>query len=125
MGAVRLREDAGIPLGNFSAAARRKARSEFRDSQRPACLARSAGRIPVDTAARDRDTGRYRAGFGGTAAHVGVIVSFDVRPAKYFSSERGRRAAPLGDGVLAASLFRARWARGSGIAARTAVRRHR
>src|SRR6267378_3466994 len=125
MGAVRLCEDAGLPLGYFLAAARRETRSKFRDSQRTIGLARGARRVSLDFAASDRDAGRHRASFGGTTTDAGGLLSVDVRSAKYFPGERRRGASPLGHGVLAASLLRTRWPRGSGIFARAAIGRRR
>src|SRR5256886_14984644 len=94
-----------IPLGDFPAAARREARSEFRDSQRTAGLAGSARRIPLDLTPCDRYAGRYGTGFRGTTTDAGGKLSLDVRPAEHFPGKRRRRAPPVGHGVLAASLL--------------------
>src|SRR5579863_1466314 len=119
MGAIRLREDARISLGNFSAAARRKAPGEFRDAQGAAGVARRSGRISVDSST-DRGHARgHGTGFGGAAENVGPFVPFALRPAEYFSGERGRGPSPVGDGLLAAPLLRPRRPRRGGILART------
>src|SRR5258707_14503337 len=106
MGAVRLREDARLPLGNFPATARPETRSEFRNSQRASGLARGARRVSLDFASRDRYGRRHRTCFSGTAAHAGGLLSIDLRSPKHFSSERRRGAAPLGPGMLSAVVFR-------------------
>src|SRR5207237_8233332 len=92
LGVVRLRENAGLPLGNFPAAARREARSEFRNSQRPGGLARGARRVPLDFASGNSDAGRHRASFGGTTADAGCLLFVDVRSTKNLAFERASRS---------------------------------
>src|SRR6267142_2299842 len=102
--------------------ARRKARSQFRHSQRAAGLARSSWRVPLDFAPRDRYPGRHRTSIGRTAAHARGFLPLDVRSAKHFSGQCRRRPPPLGYGVFVAPLLRPRWPRRSRIASRAALR---
>ena len=69
LGQLRLREDAGLSLGNFSGAARRgPARFTFGDHKGAAGMAGGARRIPLHAAPHHRHAGRYGTGVGRAAA---------------------------------------------------------
>src|ERR1019366_2013575 len=123
LGEIWICENAGVSLGSFFAAAGPESRRELWNEQGAAGVAGSSGRISLDVAANYCDAGRYGAGVGRAAENAGTFVPFDVRPAKYFSGERGRRASFVGDGLFATPVFWARWPRRSRGFAGAAFRR--
>jgi benzoyl-CoA 2,3-dioxygenase component B len=71
LGQVRLRQDAGIPLGHFAGAAGREPRHSLRRKLRQAGLAGSPRRTPRHAAPPDRDPGRHRAASVEQQRHLG------------------------------------------------------
>ena len=68
LGALRLREDARLPLGHLPRAGRAGPQDRLRRAQGRARVAGSAGRVPREPAPPHRHAGRHRAGVGRAAA---------------------------------------------------------
>ena len=108
LGQVRLREDAGIPLGHPACAARGGPQGAVRRAYRRAGLAGGAGRIPRHAAPPGRHPGRHRAGFGRAAAPSRQDRALALRHAQPVPDQRRGGPPPLGDGLSAAQVFRPR-----------------
>ena len=123
LGAVRLREDAGLPVGHLPGPAGRDRRINFgvnkgqpRGRTCRANIARSLRRIIVtqgDTEPASVEQQRM----------LGHVLPVAVRPAQHLPGERRGGAPSLGDGLSPAPLLRPRRARGGRGAARAPVRR--
>ena len=79
----------------------------LRRPQRRARVAGRAGRVSQQPAPNHRHAGRHRTGLGRAATPSRAHVPVDVRPAQPVPSQCRGRPAPVGDGVSAASVFRA------------------
>ncbi len=112
LGQVRLREDAGIPLGHPAGARGRRPAHPLRRTQGRAGLAGGAGRIPRHAAPPDRDPGRHRAGLGRAAAPPRQDRAVALRHAQPVPGQRRGGPPPVGDGLSAAEVFRPRRPRG-------------
>ena len=106
LGQVRLRADAGIPLGRAAGAADGRPQGHLRRAQGRAGLAGSAGRIPRDAAPPGGDPGRHRAGLGRAAAPSRQDRALALRHAQPVPGQRRGRPPSLGDGLSAAEIFR-------------------
>src|SRR5579859_959400 len=123
MGDVWVREDAGLPMGNFFGRAGRGPKDWIWRQRGAAGVATGAGRTSIDAAAIDCDAGRYGAGVGGATEIAGTHGAVALRFAEFVSGERGRGPPFVGDGVFAARVFWARRARRGGRAAGAAFGR--
>ena len=106
LGPLRLREDAGLSLGDFPIARRRRTQNQFRRSQGGACLARCTRRASGQLAADHRHARRHGAGFGRAATSSGAHLPVALRPAQFISGQRRRGPASVGHGVSAATVLR-------------------
>ena len=125
LGQVRLRADAGIPLGRAAGAAGRGPQDSVRRAQRRGRLAGSARRIPRHAAPPRRHPGRHRAGLRRAAAPSRQDRALALRHAQSVPGQRRGRPPSLGDGLSAAEIFRHRRPRGGGSAAAAPLRRSR
>ena len=125
LGALRLRQDAGLPLGHLSGAAGEGPHRGLRRSLRPAGVAGRAGRVPQHAAPHHRHAGRHRARQRRAAAHAGPLRPEPVRHPQSVPGERGGRPPPVGHGLPAALLFRPRRPRGERRAAGAPQRQRR
>ncbi len=117
LGALRLREDARLPLGHLPRRAGRRPQDPLRRSLGRVGVERCPGGAPQSTAASDRDAGRHRAGVGRAAAHARPHRTLAPRHAQPVPGERGGRPPPVGDGLPAPhALRRGRPRRGGGDA---------
>ena len=111
--------------GIFLAERDRQPQDRLRRQLRAGCLAADSRRVSRHAAPADRHPGRYRAGVGRAAAHARPHRAVALRFAQPVSGECRRRPAPVGDGVPAACLLRARWPRRGGGVAGAALGRRR
>ena len=125
LGAVRLRQDARLPLGHIPQPGRGRPQGELRRAQGRTRMAGGAGRVPRQPAAADRDAGRHRARVGRAAAAPRPHCAVALRPAQPVPGQRRGRPPPLGDGLPAARLLRPRRPRGGRGAAGAPLRRRR
>ena len=125
VGALRVREAAGIPVGHLSRRSGPRSQDRLRRFLRPGRLAGSAGRVPQPAAPPDRDAGRHRAGERRAAAAARPALPEHVRPAQPVSGQRRGRPSPLGDGLPAALVLRPRRPRRGGGTARAPERQPR
>ena len=117
LGALRLREDAGLPLGHLPRPRRGRAQGQLRRPQGRYGLAGRAGGIPLDPAPDHRHPGRHRARLGRAAAPPRPHLPVALRPEEPVPGQRRGRPPPLGHGVSASRLLRPRRAgRGRGAA---------
>ncbi len=125
LGELRLRAHAGVPLGHLPRGAGDGPPRRLRRRLRQTGVAASPRRVPQHAAPADRHARRHRARVGGAAAAARPHRAVAVRPAQSLPSQRRGRPPPLGDGVPAARVLRARRPRGSRRAARAPLRRRR
>ena len=125
LGALRPRGHGGLPVGRVPRRAQLRPAHRVRRAEGRARLAAGARRVPRRPAAPDRHPGRHRARVGRAAAPPRRDRAVALRPAQPLPGERRRGPAPLGDGLPAARLLRARRARGGRGAAAAQLRRPR
>ena len=125
LGALRVREAAGVPLGHLPRRSRARSAHRLRRLLRPAGLAGSARRVPQPAAPPDRHAGRHRAGERRAAALARPALPEPLRPAQSLPGERRGGPPPVGDGLPAALVLRPRRPRRGGGAARAAERQPR
>ena len=125
LGPLRLREDAGLPVGHLPGRARPGPHDRLRRAPGRAGLAGGAGRVPRRPAPADRRPGRHRAGLGRAAAPPRRHRAEPVRPAQPVPGQRRGGPPPVGDGLPAARLLRPGRPRRGRPAARAALRRRR
>ena len=125
LGALRLRQDAGLPLGHFSRAGRARSQNQFRRAHGPAGVAGSPGRIPLDPAPDHRHPGRHRTGIGRAAAPPRPHLPLALRPAQPVPGQRRGGPPPVGHGLPAARALRPRRPRGRRSAACAPLGRRR
>ena len=117
LGALRLRQDARLPLGHLPGRARARPAHQLRHPQGRARVAGATRRVSRGVAPPHRHSGRYRARIGGAAVPARAHRALALRPAQSLPGQCRGRPAPLGDGLSAARLLRPRRARGGrGIA---------
>ena len=107
LGALRLREDARVPLGHLSRRSGADRRIGFGDFHGQPVWHDVPGRVPQPAAPPRGDAGRHRAG-ERRAATARSSLPERVRPAEPVSGERRGRPSPLGDGVHSPLLLRPR-----------------
>ena len=125
LGALRLREDARLPLGHLPRRPGAGPHDRLRRSHGRARLAAGAGRAPQRAPPPHRHAGRHRAGERRAAAPARPDVPERLRPPQPLPGERRGGAPPLGDGLPAPQLLRPRRARGGRGPARAPQRRRR
>ena len=122
LGALRLREDAGLSLGHLPRAEAGRPRARLRRQRRPAGVGRGAGRVPQHAAPARRHAGRHRAGERRAAARPRRDRAVALRPAQPVPGQRRGGPSPVGDGLPAPHVLRPRRPRGGRGAARSAAR---
>jgi hypothetical protein len=123
LGALRLREDARLPLGHLP---RRRPAPIARSTSATTSASRPGRRCPASSAIAappDRHAGRHRARVGRAAAHARPLLPVALRPALAVPGQRRRRPPPVGDGLPAADALRRRRPRRGRSDARTPQRR--
>ena len=106
LGQVRLREDAGVPLGHPAGAAPGGPPGQLRHPQGREGLAGGARRVPRHAAPADRHPGRHGARQRRAAAPPRQDRALALRHAQPVPGQRRGRPPPLGDGLPAAEIFR-------------------
>ena len=125
VGALRVRQAAGIPVGHLSRRSRARPAHRLRRFHGQPGMAGGARRVPQPAAAPGRDPGGHRARQRRAAALARPALPEPLRPAQPVPGERGRRPPPVGDGLPAPFLLRPRRARRGGGAARAPERQPR
>ena len=114
LGQVRLHQDAGLPVGHLSRTRGAGPEDQLRRPHGRSRVAGGARRVPRRPAAAHRDPGGYRARVGRAAAPSRPHVPVALRPAQPLPDQRGGGTAPVGDGLSARRVLRARRPRGVG-----------
>ena len=96
-----------------------------RRAQGRAGMAGDPRRVPRHAAPPDRDPGRHRAGLGRAAALPGQDRAVALRHAQPVPGQRRGGPPPVGDGLPAAEVLRARRARGGRTAPAAPLRQRR
>ena len=102
LGALRLREDARLPLGHLPRRPGGRPHDRLRRRHGQAGVAGGAGRAPQHAAPPHRDPGRHRAGHRRAAAPARPDRALALRPAQPLPGQRRGGPPPLGDGLPAA-----------------------
>ena len=121
LGALRLREDAGLPVGHLPRPARPGPGDRLRRPQGGAGLAGGSRRAPRGAPAHHHRAGGHRARLRRAAAVPRRDLPLALRLARAPPGQRGGRPALVGDGLPSARLFRARRARRGRRPPRTAL----
>ena len=122
---VRLRADAAVPVGHPARAAGRRPHHPVRRAQGRAGVAGDPRRVPRHAAPPDRDPGRHRARVGRAAALPGQDRAVALRHAQPVPGERRGGPSPVGDGLPAPEVLRARRPRGGRAAPAAPLRQRR